>query len=67
MKELGRLLIYLAMAGVVIFALAGLGSIDAVSGSIVGIVAILLVIILPVYVVIKMAKKEHKDRANTES
>ncbi|VAW83950.1 hypothetical protein MNBD_GAMMA16-1771 [hydrothermal vent metagenome] len=67
MKELGRLLIYLTMAGVVIFALAGLGSIDAVSGALVGIIAIILVVILPVYVVIRMAKKEHKDRAKTES
>ncbi len=67
MKELGRLLTYLAMAGVVIFALAGLGSFDAVSGSLVAIVAILLVIVLPVIVVIRMANKEHKEQVKSES
>ncbi|NOY73003.1 MAG: hypothetical protein GXP14_11615 [Gammaproteobacteria bacterium] len=67
MKEMGRLLIYVAAAGVVIFAIAGLGAIEALSGSTVGIIAILLVVILPVYISLKMAKKEQKDRIKTKS
>ncbi len=67
MKEIGRLLIYVAAAGVVIFAIAGLGAIEALSGSIVGILAILLVVVLPVYISLKMAKKEQKDRLKTKS
>jgi len=66
MKELGRLMIYLGISGAAIFALAGLGTIESLPNSAVGIVAILIVIILPVFVVIRMAKKEQQAKVQAK-
>lgn len=63
MKDIKNLFIYGGISAVVIFFLATLGTGDDISGSTVGYLALLIVVVLPVVVAVFIAKKERQSKS----
>lgn len=63
MKDLKNLVIYGSAAGLVVLILATLGRTDAISGGVKISLALILVILLPLILSVRMAKKERQDKA----
>ncbi len=63
MKDLKNLMIYGLAAGLAVLILAMLGRTEAISGGVKISLALILVVILPLILSVKMAKKERHDKA----